>query len=94
MIVLNTIVCDKLLMQCEDHFVCILFELQFIYTGRSSIHSLVHQSEHYFCQKSEGVEASTLPAHPPRSKRFCSSKGIVTPPTQTTILSRAQETVR
>ncbi|XP_068709458.1 STAGA complex 65 subunit gamma-like [Montipora foliosa] len=42
--------------------------------------------------KSESIEATSLPAHPPRSKRFCSSKGIVTPPTQSTILSRAQET--
>ena len=48
----------------------------------------------YFYQKSDGVEASSLPAHPPRSKRFCSSRGIVTPPTQTTILSRAQESIR
>ena len=48
----------------------------------------------FFCQKSEGVEASSLPAHPPRPKRFCSSQGVVTPPAQSTILSRAQETIR
>ncbi|XP_044168286.1 STAGA complex 65 subunit gamma-like [Acropora millepora] len=42
--------------------------------------------------KSESSDASSLPAHPPRSKRFCSSQGIITPPTQSTILSRAQET--
>ena len=47
-----------------------------------------------FYQKSDGAEAPSLPAHPPRSKRFCSSHGIVTPPMQTTILSRAQETVK
>ncbi|XP_020623812.1 STAGA complex 65 subunit gamma-like [Orbicella faveolata] len=51
------------------------------------------QHQHGEGGKSEGVEASSLPAHPPRSKRFCSSKGVVTPPTQTTILSRAQETI-
>jgi len=43
--------------------------------------------------KTEGAEASSLPAHPPRPKRFCSSQGIVTPPTQSTILSRAHETI-
>ena len=64
----------------------------FIYSLHQSKHP--HIKQIYFCQKSEGVEASSLPAHPPRSKRFCSSKGIVTPPTQTTILSRAQETIR
>ncbi|XP_058959364.2 STAGA complex 65 subunit gamma isoform X1 [Pocillopora verrucosa] len=51
------------------------------------------QHQHGEGTKSDGAEAPSLPAHPPRSKRFCSSHGIVTPPMQTTILSRAQETV-
>ena len=56
--------------------------------------SLIIRLTEFSDQKSDGVESSSLPAHPPRSKRFCSSQGIVTPPTQTTILSRAQETIR
>ncbi|KAL9983578.1 hypothetical protein ACROYT_G005773 [Oculina patagonica] len=51
------------------------------------------QHQHGEGAKSEGVEASSLPAHPPKPKRFCSTQGIVTPPTQTTILSRAKETI-
>ncbi|KAM7441616.1 histone H3 acetylation [Porites harrisoni] len=43
--------------------------------------------------RSDGAETTSLPAHPPRPKRFCSSQGIVTPPTQSTILSRAKESV-
>ena len=55
---------------------------------------LVYDRKFSCYQRSDGAETTSLPAHPPRPKRFCSSQGIITPPTQSTILSRAKESVR
>ncbi|EDO43099.1 predicted protein [Nematostella vectensis] len=45
-------------------------------------------AQHQYGEKSEFHEPLLLPPHPPKPKRFCTTQGIVTPQTQTTLMAR------